>query len=170
MHWSHTCSAYCSRQIKDRIWSRCKDTQGSTLACIFHIPDEILGQKYFTCSSITGLISSEITYWHGQSVLMSLTMELSLARISVCLKDSLAFFSLSLKTTTIYSTWARFRKTRASGRNNDHLISPKKLIACPVFQAIPDVEELSDSMFSHMVGIFLRLVPFQGCTRRQKTH
>ncbi|SRR5260221_11516072 len=116
MQWSHACSAYCSRQIRDRTWSRCKDTQGWTLACIFHIPDEMLGQKYFTYS-ITELVSSEITYWHGQSVLMSLTMVLSLARISACLKDSLAFFSLSLKTTTIYSIWAGFRKTRTRGRN-----------------------------------------------------
>jgi len=112
MQWSHACSAYCSRQIRDQTWSRCKDTQGWTLTCIFHIPDEMLGQKYFTYSSTTELISSEITYWHGQSVLMLLTMVLSLARISACLKDSLAFLSLSLKTTTIYSIWAGFRKTR----------------------------------------------------------
>lgn len=110
------------------------------------------------------------TYWDGQSALILLTIVSSFSKISVCLRDSLASFSLSSNTTTIYSTLTGMRKRRSWWKSRGHLITPKKLVACSAFQAIPGMKELGDSMFSHMVGILLGFVPFQRRARGQKSH
>lgn len=51
-----------------------------------------------------------------------------------------------------------------------YLVTPEQLVATPILQTIPDVQELRDPVSPNMIGILLSLVPGKRCSKEKQTH
>lgn len=124
-------------------------------------------------SKISGLGdgTAKDAYFSGQSAHMPSTIEPSLANISVCLNDSFAFFSLSSKEMTMYSTCDGSKSWEVNVVvAGTHLITPQQFVALSVLQPIPYVQKLGNSMAPNVVGILLSFVPNQRRSKIQQSH
>ncbi len=51
-----------------------------------------------------------------------------------------------------------------------NLVTPEQLVTGAVLQSVPDVQKLSDSVVSNMIGVFFRFIPGQRSAKIQETH
>lgn len=51
-----------------------------------------------------------------------------------------------------------------------NLVSPEQLVPAPVLRAVPNVEELSDSMGPNVISVWFGVIPREGGAEGEETH
>lgn len=98
-------------------------------------------------------------------------MACSFAKASVCRSDSLTFLASSSKDVIMYSISRHGQHiTTAVKSTPEYLVAPEELISASVFDSIPSMQELGDSMGPNVVSELFCVFPDEGSTERQKTH
>jgi hypothetical protein len=109
-----------------------------------------------------GVLANNRTYSSAHSDDIPSTMEPSFARISVCLRDNLAFFSSLSNKTTMYSICGRVDLEYyllQHLRKTSYLVTPQQLVALSILQAVPYTKKLCNTKVSNAVCMLLCLLP-----------
>ena len=51
-----------------------------------------------------------------------------------------------------------------------YLVAPKQLVSAPLLEAIPDVQELRDSVCPDVIGVLFGLIPGERRPKKKQTH
>ena len=58
----------------------------------------------------------------------------------------------------------------ARQRRKTYLVAPEEFVPASVLEAIPDVQELRDSVCPDVIGVLFGLIPGEGRPKKKQTH